>query len=197
MFRRLVGSATFAACAVASCVLFAQYPQPTAEHEILAQDKGTWTAKVKMWAEGPEGEPLVSEAKEENVMLGGFWLISTFEGELAGMPFTGKGMFGYDPEKKKYVGTWIDSMTPTSMSMVGTYDASTRTFTYMTSGSDGEGNDYKGKIVTKMKDDDHKTMAMYVDMDGTMVKQMVIEYSRGSEEESGRERPVLNELDIE
>ena len=46
------------------------------------------------------------------------------------MAFEGRGQFGYDPAKKKYVGTWIDSMSPTLRVLEGTYDAKTKTLTY-------------------------------------------------------------------
>ena len=46
-------------------------------------------------------------------MTGGLWVLSKFEGDFGGMKFEGRGQFGYDPIKKKYVGTWIDSMSPT------------------------------------------------------------------------------------
>ena len=54
-----------------------------------------------------------SKGIEKNELLkGGLWLISRFEGEVVGTPFTGIGTFGYDPAEKKYVGTWVDTMTP-------------------------------------------------------------------------------------
>ena len=46
------------------------------------------------------------------MLAGGLWLISTFEGEFGGAKFEGRGQFGYDASKGKYVGTWIDSMSP-------------------------------------------------------------------------------------
>ena len=35
------------------------------------------------------------------------------------MEFHGQGQTGYDPNKKKYVGTWVDSISPTIMIMEG------------------------------------------------------------------------------
>ena len=60
----------------------------------------------------PDAEPTVSKATETNELIGGMWLVSRFEGQMMGMPFTGVGHWGYDPAEKKYVGTWIDNMTP-------------------------------------------------------------------------------------
>ena len=41
---------------------------------------------------------------------GGFWLLLDYKGDFGGMKFEGKGATGYDPNKKKYVSTWVDSM---------------------------------------------------------------------------------------
>jgi hypothetical protein len=40
------------------------------------------------------------------LVCGGLWLVSEFHNETTG--FDGHGIFGYDVQKKKYVGTWID-----------------------------------------------------------------------------------------
>ena len=87
--------------------------KPTAEHKILMSEEGTWDATVKSYKNGPESEPSVSKGVEVNtVVTGGLWLTSVFKGDFEGMAFEGRGQFGYDPIKKKYVGTWIDSFSP-------------------------------------------------------------------------------------
>jgi hypothetical protein len=41
---------------------------------------------------------------------------------------------GYDPQKKKYVGTWVDSVTPYLWTYEGSLDASGRILTLETEG---------------------------------------------------------------
>src|SRR5687768_17037249 len=78
-------------------------PKPTAEHEILASEEGTWDATITSFLGGPDGEPVVSKGTEINTVLtGGLWLVSKFEADLGGMKFEGRGHFGYDPLRKKY-----------------------------------------------------------------------------------------------
>ena len=90
--------------------------KPTDEHKIFASDEGTWDATVKSYNSGPDAEPSVSKGTEVNTLMhGGLWLLSKFEGDFGGEKFEGRGQFGYDPIKKKYVGTWIDSMSPHSL----------------------------------------------------------------------------------
>ena len=104
---------------------------------------------------GPNAEPMVSKGTETNtVMPGGLWVLSKFEGDFGGMPFEGRGQFGYDVLKKKYVGTWIDSMTPSVCVLDGSYDAKTKTMTYVGDGVDASSKTkFTQKMVTTTKDD--------------------------------------------
>ena len=85
--------------------------------------------------------------------MGGFWLISHFEGDFGGQKFEGRGLDTYDPEKKKYVSAWADSMAPFLLVMEGDYDKENKTLT-----ATGEGQSPAGKVkykaVTKMMDAD-------------------------------------------
>ena len=86
-------------------------PTPGPEHEMLRKDVGTWDATVEMFM-APGAPPEVSKGTETVTMMGGFWQITEFKSEMMGQPFEGRGATGYDPAKKKYVGTWVDTMTP-------------------------------------------------------------------------------------
>jgi hypothetical protein len=158
-------------------------PKPTAEHKVLAEDVGTWDAVIKAYMGGPDAEPAISKGSEVNKMMGGgMWALSEFKGEFGGQPFEGHGQYGYDPLKKKYIGTWIDSMAPTLAVLEGTYDAKTKTMTY-----EGDGVDvatkakYSMKMVTAMKDDGTKVFTLYMKMAPTgdkEVKFMEITYTK-------------------
>ena len=87
----------------------AHLPKPGPEFDVLKADVGTWDVEIKTWA-GP-GDPTVSKGTETNRMLGDFWLVVDFQGNMMGMDFTGHGVYGYDVQKKHYIGTWIDSMS--------------------------------------------------------------------------------------
>src|SRR5207237_6024874 len=83
-------------------------PKPGPEHEILKKDVGVWDATVETTME-PGGKPNVTKGVETNTLLGGgLWMVQDFKGEFMGVPFQGHGVAGYDPFKKKYVGTWVD-----------------------------------------------------------------------------------------
>lgn len=158
-------------------------PQPTAQHKVFASDVGTWDGTIKAYFAGPDAEPTVSKGTETNSMLtGGFWLVSSFKGEFGGQPFEGRGQFGYDPLKKKYVGTWVDSMSPTLSVLEGSYDPTTRTMTYEGDGTDPVSKSkYKQKMVTVTRDDDHRVFTLFMTSDATGGKEakfMEITYTR-------------------
>jgi hypothetical protein len=156
-------------------------PKPTREHRLLATDVGTWDAAIKLWMD-PKGAPTESKGTETNRMLpGGLWLLSTFNGELAGTPFHGRGQFGYDPVKKKYVGTWIDSLGTTPMLLEGTLDEATRTLTLTGETVDMEGKPARFREVETTRDDGKRVSTMFMKTAATgpdFVKVMEITYTR-------------------
>ena len=136
---------------------FAQeQPKPGKEHDFLKKMEGKWDTTMKM---GDKDEKGTATYKMD---LGGFWLTSTFEGELFGQKFTGKGTDGYCPIKKKYVGIWTDSMSASPVITEGTYDADKKTMTLSGEGPGQDGKMAKYKSVTVWTDDDTHTMSMYM-----------------------------------
>jgi hypothetical protein len=123
---------------------------------------------------------MVSTAVEVNrVGCAGMCLIIDFKGSMMEMPFEGHGTQIWDPKKKKYVGTWIDSMSPGVAMDESTYDPATRTMTGWMEGPDLSGNITKMKSVTKMKDDNTRVMEMHsVAEDGSETLGMRVTYTR-------------------
>ena len=169
---------SFAGVFVLGSVAFGQQYEAQPEHGVLKKDAGTWTASMKMWTGGEE--PIEATGIEVNKMIGDLWVSSTFEAEIFGQKFTGSGTFGYDPEKKKYIGSWVDSMTPYVSHMEGTYDADSKTMTLATKGKDPSGSPTEGKNVAVYKDKDTRIFTMYMKQGDKMVKTMEITYKRKS-----------------
>jgi hypothetical protein len=159
-----------------------EFAKPLPEHKILAADEGTWDASIKTYMGAPGAEPSISKGSEVNeVMLGGLWVLSKFDGEFGGMKFQGRGQYGYDPIKKKYVGTWIDSMSTILSTLEGEYDAKTKTLTFV-----GDGYDpnlkakFTQKMVTVAKDDGTRVFTLYMKYAGqpAETKFMEITYTK-------------------
>ncbi|MEW4487428.1 DUF1579 domain-containing protein [Thalassoglobus sp. JC818] len=106
-------------CVVAVGQETPDFPTPGPEHEWLEKFVGNWalTSKAKM---GPDQPDLECSGKMECQMLGGFWLINKMNNEMLGSTMKGVQTIGYDPAKKKYVGTWVDSVTSTFWVYEGT-----------------------------------------------------------------------------
>jgi hypothetical protein len=153
--------------------------QPAEEHKLLHKDVGTWDAEITLFP-GEGAEPAKSKGIETCKLLkGGMWLVSHFEGEMAGMEFAGAGMFGYDPTEKKYVGTWADSMSPHMMTIKGDYDAATRTMTSIGEGREPSGGNFVAKLISRYPEDGTRTFEMHMrGPDGNFTKMMEIKYKR-------------------
>jgi hypothetical protein len=134
-------------------------PKPGPEHEMLKKFEGQWNAKASFG--GQESNGTISF----KVTLGGFWLLEHYKAELGGMSFEGRGTTGYDPSKKKYIGTWVDSVNPRMMIMEGSFDKDGKLFT---STGDGfmDGKPMKLKSVYEFKDNDNIVFTMYQVADG-------------------------------
>jgi Protein of unknown function (DUF1579) len=180
----LILSSALAVAAIAPPLARAQEegqpPQASGAHKLLQKDVGTWDATIKIWPQ--EGaEPMESKGTEKNELLpGGMWLITRFEGEVIGMPFTGVGTVGYDPVEKKYVGTWVDSISPHLTTLKGDYDEAKKTFTAVAEGRDFQtGEITKSKHISKYTDENTRSFEIHAkEKDGKERKVMEIQYKR-------------------
>lgn len=137
---------------------------PGPEYDVLKHDVGTWDVEIKT----PQGP--ATKGKETNRMLGGFWMLTDFQGKLMGLDFKGHGVYGYDADKKQYVGTWIDSLSSAKMDMVGEYDEAHQTMTYEGMAPGVDGKLAKHVMATKYHDDGSRVMTMHVKAGDKMMK---------------------------
>ena len=149
-------------------------PKPGPEHAIFKDIAGTWDAKVESFM-APGAPPTVSNGTETSrVGCGGLCLISDFKSSFVmgppgtpATPFEGHGTETYDTAKKKYVGSWVDSMSTGLMTTESTHDAATKTMT--------------GWMVVS-KDPNTRVFSMYnVGADGKEALGMRITYTRKKE----------------
>lgn len=124
--------------------LMGKLATPGDGHKKLDIMVGTWTATTNMWME-PGKPPEVSQGTSvHRWVLGNRYLEQRYEGTMFGMPFSGIGYTGFDNYKKKYLSTWMDTMSTTIMINSGTFDAAGKVLT-----ASGKMDDpSKGKVVT-------------------------------------------------
>ncbi len=136
-------------------------PKPGPEHELFKHDAGTWAAAVESWM-APGAPPMASKGVETNtVACGGLCLVTDFKGEFGGSPFDGHGTTAYDPAKKKYVGSWTDSMSTGLLIGESTYDAARKTMTSYMEGPDMTGKVVKMRSTVEYKADGSRVFTMY------------------------------------
>ena len=161
----LASTAALVSFAGASYALFQdetmQAPKPGKEHAVLKQMEGEWDATMDFMGMESKGTYTCK------VGMGGLWLTQDYAGNFMGQDFTGHGILGYDPAKKKYVGTWIDSMVTSLDLMAGTYDEGKKELTMAQKGVDpASGQEVDMRNVTRFVDKDHMTFEMHVGQPG-------------------------------
>jgi len=157
-----------------------EMPKPGKQHELLKQFEGTWDTVAKF--QGRPGEPAMESKGSETATfgMGGFWVTFEYQGDMKGQPFTGRGAMGYDQQKQKYVGTWIDSMKSGMFLSEGTADADGKRFTMIAQGfCDAEGKAITMKQVYEFKNKDAWTLHFLApNPDGKDQEVGTIEYTR-------------------
>lgn len=148
-------TALAASLVFAPALLAQELPKPGPEHARLKELEGNWDAVMKM---GPMETKATAVYKMD---LGGFWLVSDFQGEFAGQKFTGKGLDSYDPAAKKYVGVWFDSMSTRPMVSEGTASPDGKVVTMTGEGPGPDGKPAKYKMTTEYKDKDNFVFSMF------------------------------------
>jgi len=102
----------------------AAMPEPrTKEHDALKMLVGDWDCAMKSEAvPGVKGMEKASESQGREhveVVCGGLFVKSTFDGTCDGKPCQGLFLVGYDPLQKPTTGIWADSMSPSPCTMAG------------------------------------------------------------------------------
>jgi hypothetical protein len=153
---------------------------PGAPHARLKAMAGTFDAVTRMWMQ-PGAAPQESKGKSENKLIfDGRFLHQEFKGTMMGQPFTGIGYTGYDNTRKKYVGSWMDSMGTSLTYSDGTADPAGKVLTMGMKVADPvTGKETTNRTVTRIESDAKHVFEMYETApDGKEFKSMEIVYTR-------------------
>ena len=160
-------------------------PEPTKEHAFLQQFAGEWETEAEMTM-APGQPPEKCRGHESSRLLGGFWVVGEMEGQMPGGMGTMQGLIllGYDTDKQKYVGTWVDSTNGHQWEYEGTVDPSGRILTLETEGPclwKGPGAIARFKEVVEFKSRDHRVFTSSIQNDdGTWTQMVTVNYRRKS-----------------
>jgi hypothetical protein len=141
-------------------------PAPVAEHAWLEKFEGEWVTQ-STGTMGPDQPPMQCTGTLTSRSLGGFWVLNEMKTDIAGDSMTGLQTIGYSEEKKKYVGTWVDSITAFMWRYEGTVDASGKVLTLQAEGpsftTTGKMTDFQDIYEFKSKDEMVMTSKMLGD----------------------------------
>jgi hypothetical protein len=181
--KKIAVSGFMLALLASAAVCAAQAPQlPTPEkaHQWLQQLVGEWEAVGEAYP-APGQPPMKIKGTESVRSVGGFWVVAENRSTMMDMPFTGVMTLGYDPERKKYVGTWLDSMSSYLWTYEGTVDSTGKTLTLETEGPCpmAPGRLSRIREVIELKGKDQKVFTSSVQAeDGKWVTGMTLNYRR-------------------
>jgi hypothetical protein len=152
---------------------------PGAHHEHLKMMAGEWNVRTKLWLD-PNRPPMESTGTVSSEMvLGGRFLKSEFDGQMLGQPFQGLGIDGYDNVKEQHLSQWMDS----AGTMVSVYEGNCsdngKVITVFTSFNDPlTGAEKKLRGVTTVIDDGKYTYESSEEVGGEYVKTMEAVFTR-------------------
>ena len=135
--------------------------KPGEHHKHLKMMAGTWDFKSKFYSV-PGQIVEMSGVELAKMQPGGLWLISDFTGKLMGMPFHAHALMGYETHRKKYTGTWSDSLGSVLVISSGTCSKDGKTITMIGKGYDPiQKREITYKQVHETKDATTKTYKLY------------------------------------
>ncbi len=146
------------------------FAQPQQEHHWLDQLVGDWTSEMKC-SMGPDQPEMVNKGTESVRSLGGLWTLGEGTAEMPdGATGTMLMTLGYDPQKKKYVGTFIGSMMTHMWHYEGTVDASGKILTLDTEGPDMSGGPEGPDAAAGVKMVKYQDIIEFVDADTRLLR---------------------------
>jgi hypothetical protein len=156
-------------------------PETQKEHRWLQKLIGKWTYESDATTE--PGKPAEEFTGTESVRsLGDVWVLCEGRGE---MPGGGMGLtlmtLGYDPQKKRFVGTFIGSMMTNLWVYDGSLDAAEKVLTLDSEGPSftDEGKMAKYQDLIEFKSDDHRVLtSKFLADDGKWHEFMTANYRR-------------------
>jgi uncharacterized protein YndB with AHSA1/START domain len=155
--------------------------QPQPEHQWLEKLLGEWTYEHE--ASMQPGQPAIKLKGSETVRsLGGLWTVGEGQGEMPGGSTARSVMtLGYDPQRSRFVGTFVASMMTHLWLYEGSLDPAGKVLTLDTEGPNfGPGGGMrKYQDVISFRSDDHRTLtSRMLGDDGQWHEFMIANYRR-------------------
>lgn len=136
----------------------------TAQHRWLHKLAGDWSYEHEAQC-GPGEPPQRATGTEHVRKIGELWVLCEGQGSMPdGAPATMLMTLGFDPQKGRFVGTWVGSMMTHQWVYDGTLDAAEKVLTLESTGPDwnNPGKTARYRDVIAWVSDDHRMMTSHV-----------------------------------
>lgn len=166
--------------------------EPGEMHKILEKSVGEWETKTKMWMD-PAAAPDESTGKcVVRSLFGGRYTQMQYSGKMMGQPFQGMGLYGYDNGTKKFVSTWVDSMSTGIMTGTGELSADKKTLTWTVEMTGPGGVKETMREVETFVDDNTMKFEMFMKnpADGKEFLMLEINYTRVKRDKATKPAPA-------
>jgi len=141
--------------------VYTKLAAPGEQHKQLASLAGSWTTKTKEWME-PNKPPVESTGTAEmKMLLDGRFLQQELTGQIMGQPFSGIEITAYDNLLKRYVTSWMSTMSTGIFMMEGTASTDGKTITLKGQHAEPGGGYMKHRAIWKIVDSNTQTFDMY------------------------------------
>ena len=135
------------------------HAEPQQEHQWLHQLVGDWTFETEATME-PGKPPQKFSGAERVRSIGGLWMVCEGEGEMPdGDTGTTVMTLGYDPAKKRFVGTFIGSMMTNMWLYEGELVGNVLTLDSEGPSFSGDGKTAKFQDIIEVKSNDHRVLS--------------------------------------
>jgi len=155
--------------------------EPQKQHQWLQKLVGEWSYESEA-VMGPDQPTLSCGGTESVRSLGDIWILAEGQGEMPdGDPATTLITLGYDPQKGRFVGTFIGSMMTNLWVYDGELDKTEKVLTLNAEGPDfvDPAKTATYKDVIEFKSDDHRILSSHVlGADGQWTQFMTANYRR-------------------
>ncbi len=155
--------------------------EPTSEHRWLQRFVGDWTYETEASME-PGQPPQKMTGSERIRALGEVWVHGEGTSQMPdGSPATTQITLGYDPTKKRFVGTWLGTMMAHLWIYDGELSADERTLTLDSEGPSMTEQHKRANYrdVFEFKNDNLRTLTAFVQGDeGQWTQFMTMDYHR-------------------
>jgi len=158
------------------------FPEPavTPEHAWLQQLMGEWSITTTSTM-APANAPPELKGTESVHSIGGLWVVGEGQADMGDMPLHSMITLGYDPARKAFVGTWVDTSQAYMWVYEGHLDATRKILALDSKGPSPKDPTQMAswRDSIEIKDADHRTLTSEIrDPDGTWETMMRADYRR-------------------